>query len=217
MRGRIKNIAIVISLFNSISCFSQNTDAAKAFQKEGVGKYNLGDYKGSIISYNAGLAADSSYFELYVSRGISKTKINDLNGAMNDYNKSIEINHANYTAYYNRANLKMNLKKYQDALNDYDSSIKYMQIQNLNWSSRLVSDSYSARGGCYTMLGEMDNALADAMLAIKSAPDYGRGYLVRGSVYALSSQLKKACTDFQKAVDLGFEPAQEILSKLCNN
>ena len=52
--------------------------------------------------------------------------------------------------------------------------------------------------------------------ALKLIPDYGEVYDLRGIVKGEKGDSLGACEDWNKAFDLGFNKASELIEKYCN-
>jgi tetratricopeptide (TPR) repeat protein len=78
-------------------------------------------------------------------------------------------------------------------------------------------NEYGRRGLAHLHLGEFDLALADFSTAIGFHPNDGWAYYQRGYAYVRSrGDMERACSDFKRASELGFNAAADML-KICQS
>lgn len=156
------------------------------YNKSGIEKYKIGDYKGAIEDYTKAikLASDTIGLNIikkvplqiacgdaYTSRGNAKSQLKDYTGAIQDYNKAIELIKDENT-YYNRGIAKGNLGDFRGAIQDFDKVIEL---------TPKFADAYNIRGLAKAQLGNMDGA----------------------------------CLDWSKAGELGYSKAYDMIKEYC--
>ena len=135
--------------------------------------------------------------EFYYKRAIKKHKKGDFYGAISDYSKAIKINPRYSKAYNNRGSSKSALKDNDGAIADYSKAIEI----NPN-----DEQAYFNRGNVKnTFLNDNDGAIADYSKAIEINPNNGIAYKNRGVTKELIGDMKGACADWTKALDLGLK------------
>lgn len=105
-------------------------------------------------------------------------------------------------------NAKDQLGNLQGAINDYTLAIQA--------DSNYVM-AYFNRAFVKRKLNDYEGAIEDYTLAIKLKPQYEIAYNNRGIVYMLLDKKELACTDWEKARDLGYPDAQKLLIEYCYN
>ena len=96
--------------------------------------------------------------------------------------------------YYDRGNSYINSSQYAEAIKNYDQAI------SLNPD---LADAYYNRGNAYSYLGRHQQAEVDYSRVIRLNPNYINAYYNRGLAYLALQQLAHACSDFDKACQLG--------------
>ena len=110
-----------------------------AYNKRGIAKYNLGNYKSAINDFNQAIKIKANNAILYSNRGYAKYRLNDYEGTINDYNKATKIEPNNASYYNNCGSAKHKLENYEDAINDYNKAIKIEQDTALFYGKRAAA------------------------------------------------------------------------------
>ena len=144
----------------------------------------------------------------FLTQGIQKARENDLQGSISDFTKAIELNTNNWEAYYNRGLSKSKLQNYSGAVSDYSTAIKL----NPNFG-----DAYYNRGNVKAQkLNDFKGAITDYDKAIYINPNDREAYGNRGLSKIKSGQKEGGCMDLNKANELGYSKAPQLLQKYCN-
>ena len=78
------------------------------------------------------------------------------------------------------------------------------------------AEAYCMRGLIYGKeFHKYSKAIKDLNKAIDLKPDYAEAYFNRGVTYRILDDVEKACRDWRKAKELGFEGADFLLKKYC--
>lgn len=179
----------------------------RAYSCLGEVKTIIGDYKGSLESYNILNNLIPNTVSVLGGRAYAKLKLNDLIGSVNDYKKILEIEPLN-TYTLNQIAWELFLqKKYSEALVYSNKSIK---LDNTN------SNYIDTRACIYYGLQNYSKALVEFNKALEINSELSNSYLYRGKVYIKLAKKKRACEDFNKAFDLGETDADILISKYCN-
>ena len=179
-----------------------------------------------VVGIGAGLltthAAYAQTAEDWLNSGLDNAESGNLEGAIADYTKAIEIDPEDGRAFhpqdvraYNfRGIAKYVLKDYQGAIADYTKAIEINQ-----WND----DSWYQRGITKYVLEDYQGAIDDYTKSIEIVDNRGRPfnkvdaerYTNRGIALEVIGNLKDACMDWKKAVDLGDTRPIEWVRKQC--
>ena len=97
----------------------------------------------------------------------------------------------------------------QDRQDRYDDAIRtFSAALALNPDARMAAELHGERGGAYVDKGDLIKAIADAEAAVRLAPNYFRGYQVRGRVFRHRKQFDRALSEFNTALKLAPDFAQ---------
>lgn len=108
--------------------------------------------------------------------------------------------------YLKKGNAQLDLKNYKDALTLLNKAIE------LDSES---GEAYAYRGMAKYHLKDYKGAVEDFDLALNLIPDYGEVYDLRGVAKAELGNKAGACEDWNKAFELGFNKAYELIEKYC--
>jgi tetratricopeptide (TPR) repeat protein len=113
----------------------------------------------------------------------------------------------NKAALYNRADAYTSLKRYDEAIRDY---------LVLSCKDKYNSEYYFNIGFCNLQLGKNQEAILSFGKALDT--DYtnlGLLLMLRGVAYNNLKLQAEACSDWQKAVELGYKEAQKYRTEFC--
>jgi len=146
-------------------------------------------------------------------RGYVKSKLNEIDSAIIDYDYIInyeEKNKDNFsglgTTYNNKAYCLVELGKYKEALPLANKALELEDKEAYIWNTR---------GEIYYNLQEYDKSINDMDKAI-SIQEYGNSYYIRGLAKIKKGNKKEACSDLDKAIQLGKDEAIEAKKANCN-
>ena len=126
--------------------------------------------------------------------------------AIKDYSISIGLNKNYLNAYLNRGVAKQRQKKFDEAINDYTIVIK---------QDRNNTFGYFNRGIVFYITNKNKEAIIDFNMAIE-LDDKNEYYYYRGLALNSSGDQKKACSDWQIALAKGYQEAEGMIKKYCN-
>lgn len=101
----------------------------------------------------------------------------------------------------------------EKALAEYNKAIAYSKVNGEDFY--LVCYYYFNRGNYYLKAGNPELALEDYSYSIKLKPDFSAALLNRGVCLFRLGRKTEACQDWEKARDLGYEPAIAYCEKHC--
>lgn len=145
--------------------------------------------------------------EDYINRGRKKLTLKDYKGSIEDNTKAIELNPKNDTAY----NIRGHYRDDSSSIKDFNKAI------DLNPS---YAEAYYNRGMYYYHFNKYKEAIENYNKVIELNPKNEYAYLFRGyaKMFFIGGYLGKpggACSDWQKAVELGDIAAKDLIDKYC--
>jgi tetratricopeptide (TPR) repeat protein len=143
---------------------------------------------------------------IYVFRGYSLLNIREFASAEADYKFYLQDNPLDAIALYNLGRCQYEQKKYKEAI---ESLTKVSKIQPD------YMDTYYLLGMCYGGQNDYKAALPWLDKAIKQDPNKAIYYYNRGIAKGQISKTADFCPDFQKALELGFKEAQQMIDQYC--
>jgi Tfp pilus assembly protein PilF len=173
-----------------------------------LGSYLLkqGKVRKAFQHFNKAIELKPYYADAYSNRGNLYAQQQKSQLAIRDYEKAIQLRpHAD--AYFNRANERAKLGLLDEAISDYNQSI----------SLKKSSDALTNRAYAYLKKSEIDKALSDLNAAIQLEATYEQAYFLRGMAYNAKGNKVNACSNFQKAIQLGSRNAQAAFQQYCKN
>jgi protein O-mannosyl-transferase len=177
----------------------------EVYVNRGTVKHQAGDFQGAISDYNIAIQQKPDYVNAYYNRGLAKLVSEDLQGAIDDFLLTIKLDATHEQAYSNMGVAWSRLNDYKKAMECYDKAISIMPGYFEAWLNRGV-DKFYARD----FLG----ALNDLNKTIELKPDLAPAYYFRALVN-LKSGNKEVCGDFGKALELGFQAAEQAVQTYC--
>jgi tetratricopeptide (TPR) repeat protein len=150
--------------------------------------------------------ADTAPYLLYRAQMYMDTK--QYRPALQDYNAYYDSRSGdvNDVFYYYREQAALQAHQYQMALDDIQAAID----KNPNEMVYRVE-----QGALNLRVGRFDEAISQLKKAISIDPKYGEAYRILGLCYIQKKNNQEACTNFNKAKDLGDPNAQTLIDKYC--
>ena len=173
-------------------------------------KYKTGDFEGAMADYNASILHNNGDREklslAWYGLGITHIKLQKYDSAMNHFSYSIIADSSNSKAWANRGILKGQFGDFKGALSDLNKSIEIEPGYD---------KAFSNRGIAYLTLDQSENALPDFNEALRLNPGYAQVYYLRAMTNIDLGNISGVCDDLQKAVQLGFQAAEQEVEKYC--
>ncbi|TAE16160.1 MAG: tetratricopeptide repeat protein [Bacteroidetes bacterium] len=145
----------------------------------------------------------------YQKRGFAKRKMGNHGGAEADYSSALAYN-ANLTeAYLGRAQARIKLGNYEQAIEDYSQTLTRQPTHSK------AKDILYNRGLSYLKLKKYKEALTDFREVLKIESDNAQAWVNIAFIHYFSGEIRKACSDWLRARDLGNKPAQRNTQKAC--
>jgi len=212
----------------------------KYYQNRGLTFIELEDYKNAISDFNEALTFDSENSTLYFNRGYTNALTGNYYNAIEDYTKSIQLDSTNAKTFVNRGDLWADVGESQRAIFDFTAAVSLNEKDELAYFNRAKEfvkigkfeqaiDDYSKaitlnpnnveyyflRGELKVGVGEFLSAAADYTKIISLEPYNGNAYYNRAISYANINLKDNACDDLNRAAELGFFEAYEVINKYC--
>jgi multidrug transporter EmrE-like cation transporter len=226
---------------NSVSLYS---DILKKYPHSFVALNSLGaeymlnkNYDLSLRYLDAAINENTSYYKGYYNRGLLFAQTERMKDAIRDFDIAIE--QKKYTkAYVARANAYYTLKNFSKAISDAETVLKtepknpkanyvlamcYDDLNELDkalisYNKAILASTenalyYMRRAIVYGKLQQYNLCLNDLDVCTNLDPNYAEAYYWKGVVKVNIKQ--SPCADLNKALNLGFSPAQQPLANYC--
>ncbi|WKN43426.1 tetratricopeptide repeat protein [Tunicatimonas pelagia] len=141
-------------------------------------------------------------------QGMMLHQADQFQQAIAAYNKGLRQSPQDADLYLQRGFSYEKLHQFQRALTDYTQAL------TLNPT---LEKGYLNRGNIYYKLKKFDTAERDYLTALQLTPDNSKTHYNLGLVYHRKKQIVEACQALERAVALGYKPAQEIINKICSS
>ena len=151
------------------------------------------------------LAIAERFIDAYNNRGNAFYHLGDHESALNDYNQVIALIPQWDKPYSNRGILFLSQGRYDRAIEDFTNALE---------RSSHKSQALNLRGLAYEKLDNWAKAQEDYEQAISSDPANAEAYFNLGRVHLHQDDLDAAILSYQKAKELGWEQAEEVLNVL---
>ena len=163
------------------------TDAC-AFNNRGRVYMFYGEIERAIADYDAAIRINPNMAFAYKNRADAWAMRDNLDRAIFDYGAAIRIDPKYSQAYRQRGLAYYRKRDYANAIADFTAEMN------------LGSGSYIARGDAYRDSGQLDRAVADYLVVIRTGPRDPRGWRGRASVRVLTGDDRGAIADFDRAL-----------------
>lgn len=200
----LKDYKNAISDFNEALTFGSENSIL--YFNRGYTNALAGNYDNAIDDYTKSIQLDSTVAKTFVNRGDLWADAGESQKAIFDFNAAVSLNEEDELAYFNRAKEFVKIGKFEQAIADYSKAIT-LNPNNIEY--------YFLRGELKVGVGEFLSAAADYTKIISLEPNNGNAYYNRGISYANINLKDNACDDFDRAAELGFFEAYEVINKYC--
>lgn len=203
---------LIVVILTSFTGYGQ-TDDRKASEYFINGCYEVveKDYAGAITEFSWAIKRDTGFIQAYENRGVAKYHLQDYQGAVADFNRALEINPDDYNTYGRRGWAKFYLQDCSGAIDDFTRAIEGC-LDPVPY--------YNIRGQAKYYLRDYAGAIDDFNKVIRfwSGEKYQRSkaFFWRGLVKIDLGQKDSGCLDLNKAGELGYAEAHEIMEIYCH-
>ena len=168
-------------------------------------KYLLSDMDGAIKDYEKVIELDSTSFKAYINIGNIFGSLGYGEQAIEKFTKAISIDPKNADGYFNRGNQKLLMNNLEGGIEDLEKSL---QIDDKNVNALLLLAELKIKAN--------DNIGAFEILnSILSIEENSKALFMRGSIYLKLEDRTNACSDFNRAGELGYFDSYEMINKYC--
>lgn len=195
-----------------------------------------GEYDRAIASLDKAIARNPDYMDAYVLRGFCNAALGNIKKSMVEYKKALALEPNNTMTLYNLAINCGHAKEYKEAASYLTKALKSNYVEECAITTREESlikvvfheedpdktgyeieacKLYFLRGLSYFNSEDYELAIADFNNIARGSSYYTSAFFYLGEIYIKKGDVSKACTYFQKAVDLGNISAQENTIKYC--
>ena len=193
------------------------------FELRGLMNNELGNYEKALFNYNKALEIECSpdfdcntiKAEILTNRANSKFALKDFDGAIDDCDKAAEIDPAsNKSSILNMKGLICMQKE------DWNNALYYFN-EAINSFNQSVVDKgqlpvlHTNKAAVEYALNDYRSSMVDANKAIEYDAKYSKAFYIRGLSKVELGITESACSDFKKALEFGFEGANEMITKHC--
>src|SRR5690554_3240685 len=184
----------------------KNDDPTLYFNR-GAAKVFLEDYRKAIKDFDKAISLKADFAEVFYYRGYSNASLDRYRSAIKDYDQAIAIKPNYAEAIYNRGAAKAELGNYEDRMEDFEKALE----EDSNLKNGKMNLALSHLG-----MKKYDEAVKMLTNIIRSRDDnLARAYFYRGEAEFELKAKDKACSDWDRAANLGHEQAKKNASTFC--
>lgn len=194
------------------------------FGLSGLMNNELSNFEKAIFNFNKALEIDCSpdldcssvKSEILSNRANAKFNLNDFDGAMEDCDKAAAIDPTS-----NKSASILNMKGLICIQKeDWSNALYYINEAINNFNESVIDKGqlpvlHTNKAAVEYSLKDYRSAMVDANKAIEYDSKYSKAYYIRGLSKIEIGITESACIDFRKALYLGFNGANEMITKHC--
>ncbi len=233
-----KQFTKAIADYSKAIKYSPNFYMAYIFR--GLSYYYNSNNNSAYADFSSAIKIAPQKPEAYYNRGNLLIKTKKYQLALNDLAKSIEHNIEINDVWYYKGIAEKNIEEYTNAIESFKQYLIFNANSSKAWleiaECRYLLEQYDISETVYKKLLQADtdnikikyllsNALSrqekydEAIVyyteIIDKEPKFNDAWLNRGNAYYFLGNNAKACSDWQKAVELGAGQAQQMLDSYC--
>ncbi len=196
-------ILFVLILYTSVNLFAQNP---KAFLDSALVKSSEGDYRSAIQFCDQAIQQNDTlklayfyragFYTALISKQNAMEDYQNYKSAIADYSKVIVLDNTNAEAFFYRGGVHSEMGFLEQAVNDYLTSVSINEKQ---------PEVYNSLAVCKARLGNPQEALQYINIALELDNGYAKAYSNKGNIHDMLNQPKKACKNWKKAIELGYQ------------
>jgi tetratricopeptide (TPR) repeat protein len=206
------------------------------------GKIGLlsGNLAAAIADYSAALNLDKMNPDYYAGRGEAYLKAGRYKDALNDFSRLLKTSPERFDIYLTRSRAYAGMESYDLAIKDVLFYLKYFEnnqpaiyqcgmyyfqtgdfLNALKYFNKNLLDDpnnsmyYKARGMTYVKTGTYKYAINDLAMSLDLNPMDGETYMYMGIAKLQTGKKDEACSDFEKARELGENRALQYTVENC--
>ena len=175
---------------------------AIAYNDRGIVYRELEQYDKALEDFKKATLLDAQLDFAFDNLGDIRMKINRFKEAETDFTAALKINPDNYIAFNNRGLARLKLLEYVYAMEDFNTAL----FINPNFA-----EAKGNKGYALFLQEEYDSALQVFTEILQEDANNGKILFNRGIVKEMLRDELGACDDWNKALDLGIQEAQQYL------
>jgi tetratricopeptide (TPR) repeat protein len=187
--------------------YKLNPTSAELLFDLGYLEYLNGENQLAIDYYLKAAKYDSRNPAVYVNIGNLYGIMGNSKLAIDNYSKALVLDTTDGIPYYNRANEKMILNDINGAIEDYKKSL---EIDSLNTNTMFILAEAQSK------IGDFSGAIVNYNSILKIDSTSAKVFYLRGLSLLSLNDDKNACMDFNKAGELGYFDAYDMIKKYCD-
>lgn len=192
-------------LIMKLSSSDEKLDSAADYNARALEKIKKGDIEGGIEDFSKALEIESAPL-IYFNRGFGRSLLGNYEEAIKDYDKTVELGYNLAQTYYERGQCYDQMNELDKAMADYTKAIQ---------EDKEYLDAYNSRAIIKLRQEKTKEGIKDLDMVIKIDSNFVRAYISRGFAKQELKDKKGACKDWKKAVELGYEQANEFIEENC--
>jgi protein O-mannosyl-transferase len=183
-----------------------NPEHPVGYYNRGIDLRDKGRFSEALMDFTRVVELQPSNPDAWMARGTVLNKISDFRKAAEDFTEVIRLSPERFEAYFNRGNAYFNMGNYTDAIRDY-ATVVQLNPDHLDASFSVILCMIALNYDTEEIFTALNNF-------ISRFPDFADAYYFRGIILA-DADRDAACSDFQKAADLGHEESKTIVIRGC--
>lgn len=205
--SRIGNTQAAMSNYHK--ALDLNPASYLTFVNIGIIEAMKGNLNDALSYFQKAIDGDPSLARAYAARAKSKQQMGDPEGAIADYSKAYQLDPSN-------SEFGFSLSQLNYKMNDLNAAIHMLNLIKHNGSKKAQLRAYQMSARYYIENSRLDMAQKETEAALETAPTDGATLYLSGIVYLQMGDQDKACEEFQRALDAGFQDAKDALVNYCN-
>jgi tetratricopeptide (TPR) repeat protein len=206
----------------------------------GKAYFEMGNYTTSANMYSEAIEIFKRNYEYFEGRSEAFKKLDKMNQSLADLNSAIELAPDMFQLYLKRSEFFFASEKYEKAKNDIDFYLSFFEndssavflagkiaiatnnyIKALEYYNSLLKVNpekpayYLARAEAYEKTGLVPNALKDYNVCLSIEPLNTLALKKRGLILFAKGNKKTACSDWLKAMNMGYVEATNLYQDNC--
>lgn len=199
----IKDFSQVIS---NLVTDDQKYRYAPVYYSRAKAHYNIQQHPACIADMTSFIERFPQNGQAYYQRGLSYHFMGQYEEALGDYKKSATYLPSNEELLYARGLTHYTMGKYDLAMTDYKEALLL---------DPEFTDAKIQLGLAYDAQRKPEEGLKLLDQVVEGNPASGYARYIRGKIYWSTRNKSEACTDWEQAVELGFDEAKSSLDEFC--
>ncbi len=227
------------TLFNDL--VEKNPNVYFGYWLRGNAEKIEGNLNPAFADYSKAIELNPTFEDAYFTRGRVNSQLGNLKAAVVDYTTSIKLNPKQADSYNNRGWIYYQTGNKNAAMDDYRKAVSIKPLyaealNNIGWAydqagvvdsalenyTKAIAAQPDFKKPMYNIaalkarLGDLHGAVNEYNLLINLSPKEDVAYLLRGNAFKELNDMQNACTDWQKAMELGNKYAGGLIKQYCH-